>query len=71
MPMTTLNADFDRRAAVLARRPTDGAGLLGAVNARDEVTVEGQHVGHLEGFRFRLEASEGGSASGLVLAQRL
>jgi ATP-dependent RNA helicase SUPV3L1/SUV3 len=42
----------DRRAAALARRLEDGEALLGAVGADGRVTVEGECVGRLEGFRF-------------------
>ncbi len=42
----------DRRQAVLVRRMKGGGRLLGAVAEDGEVTVEGQPVGRLEGFRF-------------------
>ncbi len=42
----------DQRAAVLVRKLADGADLLGAVNAKGEVLVEGQFIGKLRGFRF-------------------
>ena len=50
-----LTARFvDRRAAHLMRRmeESDGAELLSAVTARNEVIVEGHPVGHVEGFGF-------------------
>ena len=50
-----LTARFvDRRAAHLLRRmeESDGAELLSAVTARNEVIVEGHAVGHVEGFGF-------------------
>jgi ATP-dependent RNA helicase SUPV3L1/SUV3 len=49
----------DRRAAVLAKRLQDGSELLGAVRGSGEVLVEGEHVGQLTGFQFRLDASIG------------
>ena len=42
----------DRRAAVLVRKLADRAELLGAVNSKGEVLVEGQFIGRLDGFRF-------------------
>ncbi|ROU03335.1 helicase-related protein [Histidinibacterium lentulum] len=43
----------DRRTSVLMRRLKQKEGLLAEVNDKGEVTVEGQFVGRLEGFRFR------------------
>ncbi|MCZ6862351.1 MAG: helicase-related protein [Alphaproteobacteria bacterium] len=42
----------DQRAAVLVRKLADKAELLGAVNSKGEVLVEGQFIGRLHGFRF-------------------
>ena len=42
----------DQRAAVLVRKLADGAELLGAVNSKGDVLVEGQFIGKLKGFRF-------------------
>ena len=42
----------DHRAAVLVRKLADGTELLGAVNSRGEVLVEGHIIGKLQGFRF-------------------
>jgi len=42
----------DRRTALLVSRIKDSDGLLAAVNADGDVTVEGHYVGHLDGFRF-------------------
>jgi len=47
----------DRRQAALQRRLKEGGPLLAAVTRDDEVLVEGQYVGRLEGFRFVLDAS--------------
>ncbi len=47
----------DKRTATLVKRLGSGEKLLGAVRANGEVVVEGEHVGQLEGFRFRLDAA--------------
>ena len=47
----------DTRAAMLIKRLKGGEDLMGAVRANGEVVVEGQTVGHLEGFRFDLDAT--------------
>ncbi|MDO6585765.1 helicase-related protein [Salipiger sp. 1_MG-2023] len=43
----------DRRTSVLLRRLKQKEALLADVNDKGEVTVEGEFVGRLEGFRFR------------------
>jgi ATP-dependent RNA helicase SUPV3L1/SUV3 len=43
----------DRRTSVLLRRLKQKEAMLAEVNDQGEVTVEGQFVGRLEGFRFR------------------
>lgn len=43
----------DRRTSVLIRRLKQKESMVAQVNDTGEVTVEGQHVGHLDGFRFR------------------
>ena len=43
----------DRRTSVLLRRLKQKEALLAEVNDNGEVTVEGEFVGKLEGFRFR------------------
>lgn len=49
-----LTARFvDRRTSVLLRRLNQKEGLVAEVNDKGEVTVEGQFVGKIEGFRFR------------------
>jgi ATP-dependent RNA helicase SUPV3L1/SUV3 len=48
----------DRRTSVLLRRLKQKESLVAEVNDKGEVTVEGQHVGRLEGFRFRLDATD-------------
>ncbi|MEM9342910.1 MAG: helicase-related protein [Pseudomonadota bacterium] len=47
----------DRRTSVLLRRLKQKEALLAEVNDSGEVTVEGQFVGRLEGFRFRQDKS--------------
>jgi ATP-dependent RNA helicase SUPV3L1/SUV3 len=48
-----LTARFvDRRTSVLMRRLKENAMLEAEITAAGDVVVEGQHVGHLEGFRF-------------------
>ncbi|MGR3617902.1 MAG: helicase-related protein [Roseovarius sp.] len=49
----------DRRTSVLLRRLKQKEGLVADVNDKGEVTVEGEYVGRLEGFRFRQDASAG------------
>ena len=49
----------DRRTSVLLRRLKQRESLVAEVNDKGEVTVEGQFVGRLEGFRFRQDASAG------------
>ncbi len=43
----------DRRTSVLLRRLKQKEGLVADVNDQGEVTVEGEFVGRLDGFRFR------------------
>jgi len=62
----------DRRTATLVRRLKSGEQLLAAVRSGGEVLVEGEHVGRLEGFRFRLDRSiaEGDSRPVLAATRR-
>ena len=50
----------DRRTSVLLRRLKQKEGLVAEVNDKGEVTVEGQFVGRLEGFRFHQDATATG-----------
>ncbi|MCV6594686.1 MAG: helicase-related protein [Silicimonas sp.] len=50
----------DRRTSVLMRRLKQKEVLVAEVNDKGEVTVEGQFVGRLEGFRFHQDASATG-----------
>ncbi len=47
----------DRRTSVLMRRLKQKETLVAEVNDKGEVTVEGEFVGRLEGFRFRMDAT--------------
>ncbi|TCP43290.1 helicase-related protein [Rhodovulum marinum] len=47
----------DRRTSVLLRRLKQKESLVAEVNDKGEVTVEGEFIGRLEGFRFRQDAS--------------
>ncbi|HXV23474.1 MAG TPA: helicase-related protein [Alphaproteobacteria bacterium] len=60
----------DRRQAVLQRRLNEGGPLLAAVTRKDEVLVEGQYVGRLEGFHFAPEALESQVRPVLAAARR-
>ena len=51
----------DRRTSVLLRRLKQKEALLAEVNDKGDVSVEGEFVGRLEGFRFSPDA---GTASG-------
>ncbi|MCG6885057.1 MAG: disulfide oxidoreductase [Silicimonas sp.] len=50
----------DRRTSVLLRRLKQKEALVAEVNDKGEVSVEGQFVGRLEGFRFHQDASATG-----------
>ncbi len=47
----------DRRTSVLLRRLKQKEGLVAEVNDKGEVTVEGEFVGRLEGFRFQQDSA--------------
>ncbi|WP_282150973.1 helicase-related protein [Ruegeria atlantica] len=51
----------DRRTSVLLRRLKQKEALLAEVNDKGEVTVEGEFVGRLEGFRFTPDKSAQGT----------
>jgi ATP-dependent RNA helicase SUPV3L1/SUV3 len=50
-------AFVDRRTSVLLRRLKQKESLVAEVNDSGEVTVEGEFVGRIEGFRFRADRS--------------
>ncbi len=58
----------DRRTSVLLRRLKQKEGLVAKVNDKGDVTVEGQFVGRLEGFRFHQDASATGDEAKTVKA---
>ncbi len=62
----------DRRTSVLLRRLKQKEALLAEVNDKGEVTVEGEFVGRLEGFRFTPDKSaQGAEAKALKSASLL
>lgn len=50
----------DRRTSVLLRRLKQKEAIVAEVNENGEVTVEGEFVGRLEGFRFAPDKTSGG-----------
>ena len=61
----------DRRAALLVRRLRDEGEMTTSVAAAGEVTVEGEHLGRIEGFRFVPDATEGQADQKAVLSAAL
>ena len=61
----------DRRTSVLLRRLKQKEALLAEVNDKGEVTVEGEFVGRLEGFRFRQDADASGQEAKAIKAAGL
>ncbi|MEA2801504.1 MAG: ATP-dependent helicase [Rhodospirillaceae bacterium] len=61
----------DRRAALLVRRLRDEGEMTTSVAAAGEVSVEGEHLGRIEGFRFVPDASEGQTDQKAVLSAAL
>jgi ATP-dependent RNA helicase SUPV3L1/SUV3 len=61
----------DRRAALLVRRLRDEGEMNSSVAAAGEVTVEGEHLGRIEGFRFVPDATEGQTDQKAVLTAAL
>ena len=51
----------DRRTSVLLRRLGQKEAMVAEVSNTGEVTVEGEHVGKLEGFRFSLDKNASGA----------
>ncbi len=54
---------IDRRTSVLLRRLREKQMLDAEITAAGEVTVEGQHVGQLQGFRFTPDPQASGEAA--------
>jgi len=61
----------DRRAALLVRRLHDEGEMTSSVAAAGEVSVEGEHLGRIEGFRFVPDATEGHADQKAVLSAAL
>jgi ATP-dependent RNA helicase SUPV3L1/SUV3 len=61
----------DRRAALLVRRLRDEGEMTSSVAAAGEVTVEGEHLGKIEGFRFVPDATDGHADQKAVLSAAL
>ena len=61
----------DRRAALLVRRLRDEGEMNSSIAAAGEVTVEGEHLGRIEGFRFVPDATEGQTDQKAVLSAAL
>jgi ATP-dependent RNA helicase SUPV3L1/SUV3 len=56
----------DRRTSILLRRLGQKEAMVAEVNDAGEVTVEGEFVGRLEGFRFTLDKSADGNEAKTV-----
>jgi ATP-dependent RNA helicase SUPV3L1/SUV3 len=61
----------DRRAALLVRRLRDEGEMTSSVAAAGEITVEGEHLGKIEGFRFVPDATEGHADQKAVMSAAL
>ena len=61
----------DRRTSVLMRRLNQKEALLAEVNDKGEVTVEGEFVGRLEGFRFSPDRGSAGAEEKAIRAASL
>ncbi|MCB1342525.1 MAG: disulfide oxidoreductase, partial [Pseudooceanicola sp.] len=61
----------DRRTSVLMRRLNQKEALLAEVNDKGEVTVEGEFVGRLEGFRFSPDRGAAGAEEKAIKAASL
>ncbi|QCK85256.1 helicase [Phreatobacter aquaticus] len=57
----------DRRTSVLMRRLRENTMLEAEITRTGDVTVEGQHVGRLEGFRFAPDPAAGDGEAGKAL----
>ena len=61
----------DRRAALLVRRLRDEGEMTSSVAEAGEVSVEGEHLGRIEGFRFVPDTTEGQTDQKAVLSAAL
>ena len=58
----------DRRTSVLLRRLKQKEAMLAEIDDKGIVTVEGETLGRIEGFRFRMDAAKDGEAKTLRAA---
>ena len=58
----------DRRTSILMRGLKQKENLVAEVNDKGEVTIEGQFVGHIDGFRFRQDVAVSGDEAKTVRA---
>ncbi len=58
----------DRRTSILMRGLKQKENLVAEVNDKGEVMIEGQFVGHIDGFRFRQDADVSGDEARTVRA---
>ena len=61
----------DRRTSVLTRRLKLKEALVAELNKQGEVTVEGEFIGRLDGFRFKQDPSANGEAARTLRAAAL
>jgi len=61
----------DRRTSVLTRRLKQKEALVAELNKNGDVTVEGEFIGRLEGFRFQQDPSANGEAARTLRAAAL
>jgi len=61
---------IDRRAAHLSRKLKETRNLMASVKSNGTVLVEGEEVGHLEGFVFRPTLNEGEEKATILAAAR-
>ncbi|MCB1511944.1 MAG: helicase, partial [Hyphomicrobiaceae bacterium] len=61
----------DRRTTILMKRLRENAMLEANISAEGTVTVEGHHVGEMQGFRFAADAEAGGPDAKAVQAAAL
>ena len=62
---------IDRRTSVLMRRLRENAMLEAEITGSGDVKVEGQHVGHLHGFRFTPDPQAAGDVARTLTAAAL
>ena len=62
---------IDRRTSVLMRRLREKDNLMAEINTAGEITVEGEFVGRLDGFRFIADTHAGGAQEKALRAASL